>query len=175
VVLVVAAAGVWFGGRPRAPVPVEVDRGNSDGLANSPGPAVTFTVDVTGRVAAPGLVTVTDGARVADAIMAAGGALSGADLSSLNLATRLSDGMQVVVPEHGAVAPEQSTTSGKVAINSAGPEELATLPGIGPVLAERIAMYREEHGPFATVEDLLDVPGIGEAKLASLRDAVLVP
>jgi competence protein ComEA len=64
---------------------------------------------------------------------------------------------------------------GRVRLNLAGIEELETLPGVGPVLAERIIAYREQHGPFAVVEDLLDVPGIGEGKLAALRDAVLVP
>lgn len=171
VALVVAAAalgGLWYAGRSPGPPPLSVDPGSGAGR--------TITVHVSGAVQSPGVVRVPAGARVGEAIAAAGGALPDADLGRVNLAAPLADGQQLSVPrvsaggEAGAVAGD-----GRVRLNVAGVEELETLPGVGPVLAERIVAYREEHGPFAVVEDLLDVPGIGEGKLAALRDAVLVP
>ena len=132
------------------------------------------TVHVSGSVAAPGLVSLPAGARVADAVVAAGGALPGADLSALNLAAPITDGQQLVVPAYsasGAAAP----ADGRVRINTADVASLEVLPGVGPVLAERIVSYRDIHGPFSAIEDLLDVPGIGESKLAAMREAVIVP
>ena len=131
------------------------------------------TVHVSGAVMAPGLVTVARDARVADAVAAAGGAAPGADLGALNLAAGVGDGSRVVVPVSGTGSP--AAGDGLVRLNSADVSELAGLPGVGPVLAERIISHRDDHGPFAAVEDLLEVSGIGEAKLAALRDAVLVP
>jgi competence protein ComEA len=99
----------------------------------------------------------------------------------VNLAAPLRDGEQVVIPGlvSGQPAPGGGSSAtdadGRVRINLATAVELETLPGVGPVLAGRIIEFREEHGPFGTVEDLLDVPGIGEAKLASLRDHMIVP
>jgi competence protein ComEA len=94
----------------------------------------------------------------------------------VNLAAPLADGQQLSVPRVSADGEAAAVAGdGRVRLNLAGVEELETLPGVGPVLAERIVAYRQEHGPFAVVEDLLDVPGIGEGKLAALRDAVLVP
>jgi competence protein ComEA len=122
------------------------------------------------------------GARIDDAVRAAGGALPGVDLSTLNLAARLGDGQQVAV---GVVAAAGSgggaaggalgagtTAAGPVRLNSATVAELETLPGVGPVLAQHILDYRSAHGSFASVEQLNDVPGIGDAKFAALRDAV---
>ncbi len=132
------------------------------------------TVHVSGAVARPGLVQVGDGARVADAIVAAGGVTAGADLTRVNLADTVSDGMQLIVPaDGGGSAPSSTdgvTRDGKVDINRAGVEALSGLPGVGVVLAGRIVSHREAHGPFGAVEDLLDVPGIGEGKLASIRE-----
>ncbi|MDP8957691.1 MAG: helix-hairpin-helix domain-containing protein, partial [Actinomycetota bacterium] len=115
-------------------------------------------------------------------VMAAGGALGVADLGDLNLAASVSDGQQVVVPVRGSTQVEEGVGQGEtkgedgpIQLNEASAAELETLPGVGPVLAERIVAQREEHGPFASVEDLLDVPGIGEAKLAALRDLVVLP
>ena len=167
-VAVVAAAGLWYAGRSPAPPPLAVDPGGGGGR--------TITVHVSGAVLSPGVVQVAAGARVGEAIAAAGGARPDADLGRVNLAAPLADGQQLFVPESspdgeaGAAAGD-----GRIRVNLAGVEELEALPGVGPVLAERIVAYREEHGPFAVVEDLLDVPGIGEGKLAALRDAVLVP
>ena len=133
------------------------------------------TVYVSGAVLHPGLVEIEAPARVADAIAGAGGALPFARLSSINLAAPISDGQQVDVPAIDAEGSSTAVDSGKVAINRADAQELESLPGVGPVLAKRIFDYRELNGPFETVEDLLDVPGIGEGKLAALRDAVIVP
>lgn len=136
-------------------------------------PVATLTVHVAGAVVDPGLVTVAEGARVADAIAAAGGATRGADLGGVNLAATVTDGMQLTVPVLGAVSggPSAGATDGLVDVNRAGVEELMRLDGVGEVLARRIIAHREANGPFETVEDLLDVAGIGEGKLAAIRDA----
>jgi len=167
-VAVAVAGGVWFSGRSPAAPPLVVDPG--------PGGGRSITVHVAGAVLVPGVVRVAAGARVGEAIAAAGGARSDADLSRVNLAAPLADGQQLLVP---TLSPEGGGealgSDGRVRVNLAGVEELETLPGVGPVLAARIVAYRTEHGPFAVVEDLLGVPGIGEGKLAALREAVLVP
>lgn len=137
--------------------------------------AEVVTVHVSGAVASPGVVAVADGARVADAIAAAGGATAKAQLSAINLAAPVSDGEQIVVPDESNASVSAVAGDGRVAVNRASAADLETLPGVGPVLAERIVEYRDTNGPFSTVEDLLDVTGIGEAKLASLRDRIRVP
>lgn len=137
------------------------------------GPAATIDVHVAGWVASPGVVSILEGAIVADAIAAAGGLRPGAHAAGINLAAEIGAGAQIVVPgpdgsEHGL-----SETSDEVlSLNSANVADLEQLPGVGPVLAERIVAHRETHGRFETVEDLLGVSGIGEAKLAALRDLV---
>jgi competence protein ComEA len=162
-----AAAGLWYAGRSPAAPPLAVDPGD--------GGERVITVHVAGAVAAPGVVEVAAGSRVGEALAAAGGVTPEADLTRVNLAAPLADGQQVLVP----CAPPGGATvlagDGRVHLNVAGAEELEALPGVGPVLAQRIVAYREANGPFSVVEDLLDVPGIGEAKLAALREAVLVP
>ena len=133
----------------------------------------TITVHVAGAVAKPGLVSLPPGSRVADAIEAAGGTRVDADLAAINLAEPIDDAGQVVVPGEGeGGAP---VADGKVRINSADAGELTTLPGIGPVLAQRIVDHRDAEGRFESVEDLLDVSGIGERLLAGMRDLVVVP
>lgn len=166
VVLAAAGAGLWYGGRAPAEPPVSV--------VPLAGPESAITVHVAGEVRSPGVVRVPAGSRVGVAVAAAGGALPDADLTRVNLAAPLVDGQQVVVPGRGEES-EAAPADGRIRLNAADAEELEALPGVGPVLAARIVAYREEHGPFGAVEDLLDVPGIGEAKLAALRDAVLVP
>ncbi|MFQ5328991.1 MAG: ComEA family DNA-binding protein [Thermodesulfobacteriota bacterium] len=146
------------------PPPIEV-------LAS--GARAAVTVHVSGAVVRPGLVTVDADARVADAIAAAGGASADAQLGALNLAAGLSDGSRVVVP--GLSVQTDEMAGGRVRINAATADQLEGLPGVGPVLAVRIAEYRDANGPYEEVEDLLGVPGIGESKLAALRDAVVVP
>jgi competence protein ComEA len=144
-----------------------------------------LVVAVTGRIRRPGVVTLPAGARVIDAVRAAGGALPGADLALLNLARKLGDGELVVVGVPGAAsdpagdsgpaaASGSAGTGGKVDLNTATLEQLDGLPGIGPVLAQRILDWRAEHGRFASVDELQDVPGIGESKFGQLRDKVRV-
>lgn len=122
-------------------------------------------VHVAGAVHSPGLYTLAPGSRVADAIAAAGGATEEAQTSSVNLARVVVDGEQVRVPSAADLA-EQS--DGPVSLNSADAARLETLPGIGPVLAERIVADREAHGPFASVADIARVPGVGAAIVAGL-------
>ncbi len=164
VLMVAGLAGWWFGGAPEPPPPLRVTTAASPGLV---------TVHVAGEVAAPGLVEVAEGSRIADAVAAAGGLLASADPTGLNLAAPVLDGQQVVVRAAGElVAPDGP---GPVHLNTATAGDLETIPGVGPVLAARIVEFRLNNGPFVVVEDLLDVAGIGEAKLAAMRDAVAVP
>lgn len=159
--------------------------------ASSDAPATVVWVHVVGQVAAPGLVELPSGSRVADAVAAAGGALPDADLAVVNLAAVVVDGAQVRVPAPGEPAPAPGQGAGgagpvsgagaggaaggaQVDLNAATAAELEALPGIGPVLADRIVAWRTEHGPFADVESLEDVPGIGPALLAGLRDQARV-
>lgn len=151
----------------------------------SPEPAATADatvwVHVVGQVASPGVVALPAGSRVGEAVAAAGGALPDADLAGLNLAAVVQDGAQVRVPAPGEVVEPETddtgtggTTGGAVDVNAAGAGELQTLPGIGPVLAERIVAWRTEHGAFADVDALRDVPGIGPSVLNQIRDLVRV-
>ena len=176
-------AGLWY--VRSLPRPVEVAATPSGGTASapasaSPSPEVVVLVDVAGWVRRPGVYEFTEGARVIDAIDAAGGARSGAVLEALNLAAPLTDGTQILVPREGqeGVAPAPVTggavAGGLVNVNSAIATELEELPGIGEVIAQRIIDYRTENGPFATVDELLDVSGIGDAILESIRELVTV-
>lgn len=140
-----------------------------------PTTAGVVTVHVSGMVVRPGLVALGEGARVADAIVAAGGATVGADLTSLNLAATVGDGQHLVVPDVAGGVAAPGGGDGRVRVNTADAAALEMLPGVGPVLAERIVAHREANGPFTVVEDLLDVPGIGESKLAAMRESVIVP
>jgi competence protein ComEA len=140
-------------------------------------PAKLF-VDVVGAVRRPGLYRVPDGARVADAVRRAGGPTPKAQLELLNLAARLADGEQVVVPRRGAVGAMPTggagatAPSGPIHLNSATLEQLDALPGVGPVTAQKILDYRQQHGGFGSVDELDAVPGIGPARLADLRGLV---
>jgi competence protein ComEA len=120
------------------------------------------------------LVKLPAGSRVADAVAAAGGVTPQADLTGINLASAVADGAQVMVPGQQAAGDPAMVADGRVRINQAGPAELEQLPGVGPVLARRIFEYREAHGPFRTIEDLLGVPGVGEGKLEAIREAAVV-
>jgi competence protein ComEA len=123
------------------------------------------------------VVEVLEGAIVADAVAAAGGALDGAALDAINLAAPIAGGDHIQVPGPGdvlAFAGGQADT-GLIPVNRADATALESLPGVGPVLAGRIVAHREANGPFQEVEDLLEVPGIGEAKLSSIRDLIAVP
>ncbi len=169
IVVVALAAAWWF-----RPAPV-ADPTSSTVMPVVATMAPRIVVHVSGSVEQPGLVQLNAGARVADAVAAAGGASPDADLSRMNLAAPVADGQQVVVAAHGAAATPVTAADGMVRINLASASDLENLPGVGPVLAERIVAHRDLIGGFQIVEDLLDVPGIGEAKLASLRDLISVP
>lgn len=137
---------------------------------------VVVVVDVVGAVRHPGVLRLPDGARVQDAVRRAGVA-RGADLAALNLAARLADGEQVVVPRRGRagaapVAGSSPTTPEIVHLNSASEQQLETLDGIGPSLAGRIIEYRQQHGGFRTLDELDQVSGFGPARLAALHGHV---
>lgn len=136
----------------------------------------TITVYVTGEVARPqAMITLPYASRVEDAIEAAGSATDNADLARVNLSQILNDGDLVYVPplEGDAVQTPTPNHLPLIHVNTASSEELRTLPGIGPSLAQAIIDYRTENGPFATLEDLDNVPGIGPAKLEAIRDLVV--
>jgi competence protein ComEA len=139
-------------------------------------------VHVAGRVRRPGLVRLPAGSRVHDAIRAAGGVTAGADLDAINLARKLTDGEQIRVPAPGdpAPPPDPAATPGGPAapsapldLNTATLEQLDALPGVGEVTATRIITYRSAH-PFTTVDELLEVPGIGQRRFEQLKDLVTV-
>lgn len=145
--------------------------------------ATTVTVDVTGKVRRPGIVVLEAGARVVDALREAGGARPGVELSGLNLARVLVDGEQVVVgvppPQTGLPAASTSPSTGApggalVDLNTADLATLESLPEVGPVTAQAILTWREEHGGFTAVSELLEVDGIGDATLATLTPFVTV-
>ena len=151
------ASSMWFGSDPPPAAFVPVPESAQAPLQES------YTVYVSGAVVNPGLVAVPPGSRVADVVAAAGGARPDAESAVLNYAAQVHDGQQVHVPERG-IGPVPSSPPGRISINSASLSELQTLPGVGPVLAQRIVEFRDVNGPFGAVEDLLDVPGIGDAK-----------
>ena len=139
-------------------------------------PAVVV-VDVVGAVRRAGLYRLQQGARIADAVARAGGATAKADLALINLAAPLADGEQVVVPKRGAAASSAApsagvASSGPVHLSTATLEQLDSLPGIGPVTAQKILDYRQKHGAFTSVDELDAVPGIGPARLEQLKDLV---
>ena len=132
-------------------------------------------VHVSGAVRHPGLVALPAGARVIDAVTAAGGPSGSADQSAVNLAARVTDGQQVVVPKRGAAppgAPATPAASAPISLSTATLEQLETLPRIGPALAARILAYRDAHGGFASVDELGEVGGIGPKTLAGMKDLV---
>ncbi len=195
VVAIVLAAVVWWRGVPEPAdaarlrvldpgVPVVSSAGGQSPLAQ---PRVV--VHLVGKVRHPGVVSLPVGSRLAQAVAAAGGLLPGTALTGINLARRLVDGEQVAigVAREPAMAAATGGGSGSsdgtgsapaaaevVELNQATAEQLDSLPRIGPATAAKIIEYRSRHGPFRSVEQLLDVPGIGEATLANLRDRVRV-
>ncbi|MEU7481323.1 ComEA family DNA-binding protein [Lentzea sp. NPDC042327] len=138
-------------------------------LVSTSAPAPELVVNVIGEVATPGLVTATSGARVADALRLAGGIHPGTDLHGLNLARKLTDGEQIAV---GIPPPPEAVHPAKLNLNTASATDLDSLPGVGPITAQRIVDHRTRKGPFASVDELRDVEGIGDTKLAKLADLV---
>jgi competence protein ComEA len=138
----------------------------------------TLVVDVVGAVRRAGLRRLPEGSRIADAIARAGGVTSRADLAQVNLAAPLADGEQVVVPERGAAgaasaaAPPAGALAGPVHLSTATAEQLDALPGIGPVTAQKILAYRQQHGAFHSVAELDAIPGIGPARIEQLKGLV---
>ncbi|ROP57876.1 MULTISPECIES: ComEA family DNA-binding protein [unclassified Rathayibacter] len=160
--------------------------GGSGSPAPSSSPGEVLYVHVAGAVAAPGLYLLDPSARVADALAAAGGFTEPAELAGVNLARRLVDGEQILVPERGAAAVPGGTgpaaaggaaaggtsSGGVVSLSTATAAQLEELPEIGPATAAKIVAYREEHGPFTSVDQLLEVPGVGEKTLEAFREQV---
>jgi competence protein ComEA len=165
-------------------------------IALQPAPTLApIAVDVTGAVTHPGLYKFPEGSRVQDAIDAAGGLLAEADTTAINLAARLEDGRQLNIPYQDGSAPaateppvfsfsspddtssdatpEPSSTE-LIDINTATAEQLDTLPGIGPTTAQKIINYRETNGPFATIEDIMNVSGIGPATFDNIQSLITV-
>ena len=169
----------------QAPPPVEATLPLVDVTAPVVTTSTTTTgpvvVHVAGAVVVPGVHQLPPGSRVVDAVEASGGLAPDADPGAVNLAAVLVDGSQVYVPRVGEVPPGPAPSagggeeaSGPIDVNTADAALLETLPGVGPATAAAIIDHRERNGPFASVEGLLDVRGIGEAKLAALRDLVRV-
>jgi competence protein ComEA len=198
----IASAGIWLLVRPSAPL-VESVAPHASGvgivapLSTLPTP-LTVRIHVAGAVVRPGVYSVSSSSRVVDAVTAAGGPTSRADLERINLAQTIVDTEQVFVPFRSSrttkitVAPRlrpsrttvpdalpiigvpSTTVTPLINLNSATSDQLDTLPGVGPSTAKAIISYRNRKGPFGKVEDLLNVPGIGPSKLAALRDQVTV-
>ena len=166
-----------MGSRAPEPPPVAIEK-----PAASKGPhsrAARVYVHVAGAVRRPGLYRLGQNARVGRAVRLAGGPTGKADLAATNLAARVEDGQQILVPVRGATAapgPAAATgsaaPSGPISLASATQAQLEELDGIGPTLAARILEYRDEHGGFRSVEELGEVDGIGEVRLEALREAV---
>jgi len=179
VCLIAAGATVsYFRSRPSR---VEVKDTDTSTDAARAGSSRRLTVHVAGAVVRPGLYKLAEGSRVSDAVESAGGASADASVDDLNLAQRVKDGQKVFVPRRSApgqaersdgAAGTPSSSGSQVNINTADSSELEKLPGVGPSLAQRIVDYREKNGPFSSIEDLDDVPGIGPGKLKSLDGLV---
>ncbi|MEU4400790.1 ComEA family DNA-binding protein [Micromonospora orduensis] len=191
VVVVLAAAGFAWRSRPHAePVASLTDAVTSAAEAVEPGAsgpvgpdAGELVVAVAGKVRRPGLVRLPAGSRLADAVQAAGGALPGVDVALLNPARKVTDGELIVVGvtpppmPGGAAGPAAGgvpSAAGPLNLNTATLAQLDALPGVGPVLAQRILTHREQHGGFKAVGDLRQVDGIGDARYEQLKDLVTV-
>ena len=156
-------------------------------------PSPDLVVYVCGAVRTPGVVRLPAGARVTDALELAGGPTAKAELAAVNLAAPVTDGQQILVPERGAavaaapatsgsssssgalsVTPSGATPGALININTASLEELDSLNGVGPSTAQKIIDYRTENGGFKTVDEIKEVPGIGDAKFAAMKDSITV-
>ncbi|MCL2461506.1 MAG: helix-hairpin-helix domain-containing protein [Defluviitaleaceae bacterium] len=171
-----------------APAPSYPPDDTPDAAAAPPAESLAngkVTVYITGEVVNPGVYEVDAGSRVNDVLNLAGGGAGDADLTRINLATIVADGMQITVPKAGgdetapapistAQGPEETLSDGPVNINTADEALLETLPGVGPATAKDIIDYRTSHGAFKKIEDIMNVSGIGEKKFEKLKDLITV-
>lgn len=188
--VVVCAGAFWLISSPPPPIEASLPMATSTTVGEQP-PALsdptttapsTVLIHVAGAVIEPGVYELRPGARVRDAIVAAGGPTESADWNAVNLAAVVADATRIYVPSIGEVVPAQvvvgsapglaSAPMGPVDVNRATPDELDALPGVGPATATAIVTERERNGPFVDVDDLDRVPGIGPAKIDALRDLV---
>ncbi len=181
--LVLLLLSAWYLARSRpaadaAPPPVATIAVDQEGAGGG-----RVTVDVAGAVKRPGVYRLSSSQRVEDALKRAGGATGRADLSQINRAAKLEDGRQILVPVRASRASPAAAPPGAAApaapdqpvnLNTATLEQLDTLDGVGPATAQKILDYRTEHGGFGSVEELDQIPGIGEKRLAALRERVRV-
>jgi competence protein ComEA len=187
--LVVVVLGVRFmqGQARGSAAPAASVSAPASGTANGtvrlePRKATVALVHVAGAVRSPGVYRLRDGERIQDAVRRAGGPRPGADLNAINLAAKVADGQQVVVPRRGTAgaASAGGAAAGEpggppqapVSLNTATAEQLDTLDGVGPATASKILEYRRQHGGFRSIEDLGEIPGIGPKRLAALRGKV---
>jgi competence protein ComEA len=187
--LVVVVLGVRYmqgqahgSGAPVASTPAPASASGSGTVRLEPRPATVALVHVAGAVRTPGVYRLRDGERVQDAVRRAGGPRAGADLNAINLAAKVADGQQVVVPRRGAAGAAAASAAGAgepggppqapVSLNTATAEQLDTLDGVGPATASKILEYRRQHGGFRSIDDLGEIPGIGPKRLAALRGKV---
>ncbi len=173
-----AAAGAPPSGGALAVGPIRPSaRPAAQGAVARAGPALV--VDVVGAVRRPGLYRLARGARVADAVARAGGLTRRAERNAVNLAAPVADGEQVVVAVRGAAVPAggggppPGAPAAPISLSTASAEQLDTLPGVGPVTAQKIVTYRQEHGAFTSVAELDAIPGIGPARLDELKGLVV--
>lgn len=176
VAAVLSTAGlVWLNRPSQVSVPDTTSPGIPISASSSSSPMVEgigqIVVDVKGDVQAPGLVTLTAGSRVADAIAAAGGIMPNADISAINLAERLSDGQMIFIGNTQSMALNSDS---RINLNLATETELDSLPGVGPVMAGRIIAWRESNQKFHSVDELQEVPGIGPKVFANLKPLVRI-
>ena len=176
IALAAGAIAVLILGSRLLPGPSSQSRGGQAGTAVPlvrPQREAGAVVHVAGSVRHPGVYRLAGGARVRDAVRRAGGAARNADLDSLNLAARVDDGQQVLVPARaprgGSLSPGIGTQRAPVSLGAATEAELDTLDGVGPVMARKIVEWRARHGGIGSVDELDEIPGIGPAKLEALR------
>lgn len=164
IISLVVGSWLWYQGRPSEILTMSVDEVVSEPIVSK------IFVHVAGEVKAAGVYELNSGARVIDAITAAGGVTKNANLTILNLARVLFDGEQILVGDIAISATNAS--GGKVSINQADASQLDSLPGVGPAIAARIISHREQNGPFRSLAALKDVSGIGEAVFAKIEDLI---
>ena len=182
--LVIAAVVLILRGNDVAPITI-TPPSTTEAVVQPPTPTVEIRVHVSGAVAFPNVYSMGSNDRVMDAIAAAGGPTANANLTAINLAQRVRDEEHYHIPALGEAAATSPLTGksstaprvtpdGPINLNRASPEQLESLPGIGPALAAAIVEYRQRDGPFATVDDITEVPGVGPKTLEKIRDLVTV-